>query len=196
MTLLADRPAVRTPKRWTKHEYYLAVERGVITGTRVYLYHGELIQMPAMGSLHARGVSKLTPWAVRTFDPQWVVRCQLPFDMPDNTAPQPEFAIVTPEQDARLPHPNAAVLVIEVADSSIELDQAMALEYAAAGVPEYWLVNVRDRNVEIFRDPRADAGSPMGHRYFWHRIVTELDSISPLARPDVSVSVATFVKMT
>jgi Uma2 family endonuclease len=195
MTLLAEKPPVRTPKRWTKEEYYLAVDRGVITDMRVYLYHGELIQMPAIGALHARGVSKVNSWAVRTFDPQWVVRCQLPFDMPDDTAPQPEFAVVTTEQDTRLPHPNAAVLIIEVADSSIELDQDMAFEYAAAGVPEYWIVNVRDRNVEIFREPQRDPASPMGHRYAWHQTFQETESISPLARPNELVNVARFVQM-
>jgi len=196
MTLLADKPIGRIRKRWSKQEYYRAVDRGAITDPRVYLYHGELIQMPAMGSLHARGVASVTSWAVRTFDPQWVVRCQLPFDMPDDTAPQPDFAIVTSEQHVRLPHPNAAVLVIEVADSSIELDQDMAFDYASASVPDYWILNMRDRQIEVFREPVADGSSPTGHRYASHKIFNEVDSISPLARPDVQVKVAALLKTT
>jgi Uma2 family endonuclease len=150
--------------------------------------------MASMGALHVRGISNVNVWLIRTFDPDYAVRCQSPFELPDESVPEPEFAVVTHEQQARLPHANEAVLIVEVADSSIELDQDMAFDYAAAGVPEYWIVNVRDRNVEIFRAPAADAESPTGYRYSWHQIFLEAESISALARPGVAVTVATLVK--
>jgi len=192
MTQLLEHPVKRQPKRWTTQEYLAAVDRGIFAGQRIYLYRGELIQMSAMGTLHVRGTSNVNVWLVRTFDPQYAIRCQSPFEIP---VPTPEFAVVTHEQQARFPQANQAVLVIEVADSSVELDQEMAFDYAAAGVPEYWLVNVRDRNVEIFREPMPWRGSVTGHHYAWHQVFQETESISSLARPDVSVAVATFVKM-
>ena len=192
MTLLAEPPAVarRTPKRWTKAEFNAAVDRGWFAGSRIYLYRGELIEMPAMGALHVRGTSRANVWLVRTFDPAYVVRCQGPFELPDESMPQPEFVVCTPEQDARLPHPNAAVLVIEVSDSSVELDREAADDYAAAGVPDYWIDNVRDRQVEVYRDPRPDPASPTGVRYASVRVYAAGESVAPLARPDAAVAVS------
>ena len=193
MTLL-DAPAVppgRPPKRWTKAEFNAAVDRGVFAGSRTYLYRGELIDMPAMGTLHIRGIIRATVWLVRTFDPDYVVRCQGPFELRDESMPQPEFVVCTPEQDARLPHPNRAVLVIEVADSSVELDREAADDYAAAGVPDYWIDNVRDRQLEVYRDPRPDSASVTGVRYASVRVYVAGESLAPLARPDAVVAVST-----
>ena len=196
MTLL-HAPAVpvarRTPKRWTKAEFNSAVDRGVFAGTRTYLYRGELIDMPAMGTLHVRGTTRVNSWLVHNLDPQFVIRCQGPFELPDESMPQPEFVVCTPEQDARLPHPNAAVLIIEVADSSVELDREAADDYAAAGVPDYWIANVRDRELEVYRDPRPDPASPTGHRYAERRVLRPGESVAPLARPEVTVAVTTLV---
>jgi Uma2 family endonuclease len=196
MTLL-DHPRVtvvrRTPVRWTKAEYNDAVERGWLRKRNVYLYRGELIEMPAMGTLHIRGISRLTPWLVQTFDPACVIRSQGPFELPDESMPQPEFVICTPEQAARRPHPNAAVLIIEVADSAVELDQELADHYAAAGVPDYWIVSVRDRLIEVYRSPAPDPASPTGHRYGDRRVYADGESVAPLARPVAPVAVATFV---
>ena len=193
MTLF-DAPAVvprRTPKRWTKAEFNAAVDRGWFAGSRIYLYRGELVEMPAMGTLHIRGISRLTPWLVYTFDPDYIIRSQGPIELPDESLPQPEFVICTPEQAARLPHPNRAEFIIEVADSSVELDQEAADDYAAAGVPDYWIDNVRDRQVEVYRDPRPDAASPTGHRYASRRVYAVGESLAPLAKPDAVVAVAT-----
>ena len=194
MTMLAEPPvavARRTPKRWTKAEFNAAVDRGVFAGSRIYLYRGELIDMPAMGTLHIRGIRRANVWLVSTFEPAFAVRCQGPFELPDESMPQPEFVVCTPEQDARLPHPNRAVLIIEVADSSVELDQEAADDYAAAGVPDYWIDNVRDRQVEVYRDPRPDPASPTGHRYASRRVYAVGESLAPLAKPDAVVAVAT-----
>ncbi len=195
MTLLADRPVVRTPKRWTKQEYNDLVNRGILKG-RVFLYRGELLQMPAMGALHCFGVSNITDWLSDTFRPEYRVRIQLPFECPDESEPEPDATVVTHEQMARLPHPNQAALVIQVSDSSIEEDHEMAFDYASARVPDYWILNMRDRQIEVYREPVADPSSPLGFVYVWHRVYAETESVSPLARPDVSVAVATLVKTT
>ena len=190
MTMLAQSPGRRPPKRWTKAEFNAAVDRGVFAGTRVYLYRGELIEMPAMGTLHIRGITRVDDWLHDVVRPTFVIRCQGPFELPDESMPQPEFVVCTPAQEARMPHPNAAVLIIEVADSSVELDQEAADDYAAAGVPDYWIVNVRDRCIEVYRDPRPDPASPTGHRYADHRVYHPGESLAPLAKPDAVVAVA------
>jgi Uma2 family endonuclease len=190
MTQLLDTPVERFRKQWTKREYSELAERGVFGKQRIYLYRGELIQMPPTGTLQARGITRLNTWLVRNFDPQHVVRCQLPFDAPGESMPEPDFAVVTPEQELRRPHPNAAMLIIEVSDSSVELDQEKAFDYAAALVPDYWIVNMRDRVVEVYREPVADAAAPVGFRYASHRIFRQGESLEPLAKSDVSIGVA------
>ena len=148
MTMLAEQPPVavvrRTPKRWTKAEFRRATA-GVFEGQRVYLYRGELIQMAGMGALHIQGMKRLDYWLHETFRPACDVYMQMPFELPDESEPQPDGAVYTAEQEARRPCPNAAVLIVEVADSSIELDQEMADDYAAAGVPDFWIDNVPRR---------------------------------------------------
>ena len=190
MTVLdAPAPPRRQVKRWTKAEYHKLAD-GPLEGKRIYLYRGELIQMPAMGALHAIGIVRLTAWLVRSFDPAFSVRIQIPFELPDDSEPQPDGAVVTPEQNARRPHPNRAVLVVEVADSSIELDRDFADDYAAAGVPDFWIQNMRDREVEVFRDPVPDPASPTGWRYASHRAYRDGESVAPLARPEAVVPVS------
>ncbi|MBV8780130.1 MAG: Uma2 family endonuclease, partial [Phycisphaerae bacterium] len=142
MTLALDNPAKPHLKRWTKAEFNEAVDRGwFVWDRRVFLFRGELIELPPMGSLHAFGISNLNDWLTETFKRPHRIRIQSPFDAPGESMPEPDGAVVTHEQMRRRPHPNQALLLIEVADSSIELDREKAFEYAAAGVPEYWIVN-------------------------------------------------------
>ena len=108
--------------------------------------------------------------------------------------PEPDGCVVTHEQMARQPHPNRAVLLIEVSDSSLELDQEMAFDYAASADPDYWIVNMPARQMEVYRDPVADASAVLGWRYASHRVYLETEMVSPLAKPDVAVSVADLVR--
>lgn len=96
MTLLAGNPAVRTRKRWTKQEYNDLVDRGALKG-RIFLYRGEILEMPAMGALHCFGVSNITDWLSDTFRPEYRVRIQLPFECPDESEPEPDGAVVSHE---------------------------------------------------------------------------------------------------
>ncbi len=94
-------PARRPAKRWTKAEFNAAVERGWFAGSRIYLYRGELVEMPAMGTLHARGITAgghdwLAPTVMRAC--RSPSARQGPFELPDESMPQPEFVVCTPEQ--------------------------------------------------------------------------------------------------
>jgi Uma2 family endonuclease len=193
MTLILNNPAKPHLKRWTKEEYNDSVDRGAFKKQRVFLFRGELIEMPPMKAPHAFGISNITVWLTRTFDPGNRIRIQLPFETPGASMPEPDGAVVTNEQMRRQPHPNAALLIIEVSDSSIELDREMAFEYAAAQAPEYWIVNMPERSVEVYRDPIADATAILGFRYASRHVHGDSEVIATLLRPDVSVSVAFLV---
>jgi Uma2 family endonuclease len=197
MTVAIDKPAFPPRvKRWTKREYNDLVDRGVFRGQRLYLYRGELIEVAPMGTLHALGIMKVTDWLHDTFGSDYRIRCQMPFETPGESMPEPDAGLFTSEQiTSHKPHPNAAVLLIEVSDSSVEIDQEKAFDYAAAGVPEYWIVNVRDRLLEIFRDPVRDPTALLGWRYSWHRVLKEDDQVSPLVKETAVVNVSTLVRV-
>jgi Uma2 family endonuclease len=193
MTLLLNNPAKPHLKRWTKREYNDEVNRGAFQKQRLFLYRGELIEMPPMGSLHSFGVTNVTEWLAQNFLPHYRIRIQQPFETPGESMPEPDGAVVTPEQMRRRPHPSVALLLIEVSDSSLELDHEKALEYAAAKVPEYWIVDMRGRCVEIHREPSADSTALLGFRYAAHRVALDGEVIASLLRPDKPVAVASLV---
>jgi Uma2 family endonuclease len=193
MTQLESPVLHRPPKRWTKQEYNAAADRGAFAVMKVFLYRGELIEKPPQQVMHVQGVKRLNYWLIETFRPEFEVRLRGPFELVDESEPEPDGGVFTKEQDARRPHPNAAELLIEVSDSSIELDREMAFDYAAAGVPDYWIVNVRDREIEVYRQPIADRDSVTGFRDADRKVFGVGQAVAPLVRPEISVSIAAFV---
>jgi Uma2 family endonuclease len=189
MNLILDKPTKPRVKRWTKQEYNEIVDLGAFSQQRIYLFRGDLIEMPSMGAPHAQCLMKVSDWLYSTFKPGNAIRVQMPFDTPGESMPEPDAAVVASDASARLPHPNAALLIIEVSDSSIDLDRDKALEYAAAGVADYWIVDLRSRQIEVFRQPVPHTAAPLGFHYSIRQLVTESENISPLAKPSSVIPV-------
>lgn len=85
-------------------------------------------------------------------------------------------------------HPTTAILVVEVADTTLDDDRDVkASIYAAAGIPDYWVLNLVDGRLEIFRDPVDMPGTPTGRGYRPRPILQPSDTISPVARLDVTI---------
>jgi Uma2 family endonuclease len=143
----------------TADEAMAMVDAGILhEGDRVELLHGVLTQMSPQNLPHATLTQRLTRWlaplmVAGTHD----VRVQLPLRVPDQTSlPEPDFAVID-RDDAQIDHPDHARLIIEVADSSVGIDtRVKAPLYASAGVPDYWVLNVPLRLVEVFRDRHDD----------------------------------------
>src|SRR5690606_34182290 len=114
---------------------------------------------------HAWCVTKCNKWAIKTFDPGYMVRPQLPLDVPGDSMPEPDISVVTPDEHARPTHPRTALLVIEVAETSLYDDRSKAAEYAAAGVPIYWIIDVKRRVMEVRTQIIDDPQSPTGKSY-------------------------------
>ena len=190
MSLVLDKPTEPRVKRWTKREYNELVDLGAFRDQRVYLFRGELIEMPPMEQPHALAVTKLTRLLVRIFDDKYDVRIQLPFDAPGQSMPEPDTAVCTAEMAQRSPHPNSAVLVVEISDSSLELDREKAFDYAAAGVPDYWAVDLNGRQIEVYQQPVQDSVAPLGFRHASKRFAVIGESLAPLAMPSALIAVA------
>ncbi len=137
----------------TRAEYDHLVAAGHFVGERLELLHGSIVRMSPQGPEHAHVVEDLTERLTNACRPLRV-RVQLPLAAGEDSEPEPDFAIV--ERGRRDMHPSSALLVIEVADSSLARDRAKAGIYARAGVAEYWIINLVDRAIHVHRRPRPE----------------------------------------
>jgi len=176
--------------RVTFDEYAQMVEDGAfdaLRDRRIELFQGELREMNPPGPDHSEAVSRLNRWSVLTPPANQVnVRVQDPIGIPElDSAPQPDIAWTVPRSYAdRHPLPHEVYLLIEVADSSVADDCGeKAALYATAGIQDYWVVNLPERLVHVFRGPTGGA-------YQQQFIARVGDETAPLKFPDVRLSVA------
>ena len=184
--------SVRT-RRWTRQEYERLGELGIIRDDEpLELIGGQLIVAEPKGSPHAAAV-ELTADALRAaFGPGWAVRAQNPIVLDDESEPEPDVLVVPGTQrDYRDAHPSSAALVVEVSETTLAFDRRhKASLYARAGVADYWIVNLVDRRLEVHRSPIADSSAEFGWRYAEVTTLALDARVSPLARPDVAVTVS------
>lgn len=186
------RQAPLTLRRWTRAEYDRLVDLGVLHGEPVELIGGQLVVAEPQGSYHATAIGAVDD-ALRAALPQgWVVRAQMPVALDLESEPEPDLAVVPGERaDYRAEHPARPALVVEVAESSLAFDREdKGSLYARGGVPDYWIVNLVERVLEVYRDPGPDPTAPYGCRY---RAVERLGPaavVAPLALPSVRLAVS------
>lgn len=193
MTAVLEQPQHPRLKRWTKAEYLRLVESGAFDEDgHYYLFRGEILDMSPMGSPHSISMMKATAVlsrAIASHSGEQFLRVQLPFDAPGDSIPEPDLAICTHAQAFVLPYPSAALLVIEIAETSLKHDREKAFEYAAAQVPEYWIVDLNGRQVEVHRNPTPDRTAPLGVRYAAPTVVKSGEVVNSIAIPSMSVKV-------
>lgn len=164
------------------------IDAGLFRDERVELWRGVIVRMSPQKCPHAAAVQKLTELFMLALvtGARAAVRPQLPLALAEDSEPEPDLAIVA-RGDYREEHPTTALLVIEVANTSLDDDRGWKADaYAEAGIPEYWVVDVVGRTIEVCRDP-----APNGYRT---RIVYGRDQrCSPAAFPDVTIAVADVV---
>lgn len=164
-------------------EYESLVERGLLADSRVELILGALVDVSPQGPLHADVVRRLTARLVRELAGDVQTRVQSPLALTDDSEPEPDIAVV-PAGDYSKAHPDRALLVIEVADTSLQKDRGIKTAlYATAGVPEFWLVNLTDKIVEVHRNPSAG-------RYGDVERVDAGGWLVPIAFPTIKISAA------
>ncbi len=149
--------AVPTPKRFTVDEYEHLGKLGFFhEEARTELLDGEIIEMAAIGADHASIVRQLTRLVVTQVETGLIVDVQNPLRLNDNNMPQPDLAVIRDRDYAGMvPSAADALLVIEVADSSLDFDRNRKLpRYAATGIPETWIFDVTARRIERHSEPR------------------------------------------
>ena len=172
---------------FTVEDYHRLAEVGVLgEDDRVELLDGQIVEMTPIGPEHAGCVDALTRLLSRLVGDAGVVRVQNPLVLGSRWEPQPDLALLRPRADgyrAAHPGPGDVLLVIEVADTSLESDRDVKLPlYAAAGIPEAWLVDLEHDVIEVQREP-----GPEGYREV--RALRRGDTVAALLVPTGPISV-------
>lgn len=174
-------------RRFTVDEYHRMAEVGILTReARVELIDGEIVEMTPIGAPHVRCVMFLTEAFVRRLEGRALVSPQNSLRLSQWSEPEPDLALLRPPlavYGKRIPVPTDTLLVVEVADTSQYRDRVVKLpRYAAAGVPEVWIVDLDGGVVETYRDPSSEG-------YRETRRLERGAEVAPAAFPDASLEV-------
>ncbi len=179
--------------RWTHDEYLQAFELGWFQNKRTELIEGEIIYMSAMNVGHFQGIVKCSEVLHSIFSGKgFFVSTQCPINISEHSDPEPDVAVIVGKPaDYKIALPKTAALVVEIADTSLTYDRSeKASLYAKANVADYWIVNLKDRRLEIRRRPMKDESAVFGFSYSEIQILTEKDSVAPLAKSEAEISIA------
>jgi Uma2 family endonuclease len=141
------------------------------------LLGGEIIEMPTLGEEHIFGILTWNNRLVARYLDEALVLSQCPVQLPPDSEPEPDFALLRPPEErykGRKPQPEDVLLIIEIADTTLEYDKGKKLDaYARAGIHEMWILNLPDNLLEVFRQPNKG-------KYRTHLTYLPGESITPL----------------
>ena len=175
-------PIPEWPRRITREHYYEMGKLGCFDGKRVELIFGEVVEMSPIGWPHRVACRKTAELLERLFAGiAWVGRAD-PINLA-HSDPQPDVAVFAGRFEDYTDHPTTALLIVEVADATLTNDTTTKAEpYATAGIADYWVLDVVNRQLHVFRDPQHNADLE-ATAYQTHNILSSSDSIYPLAAP-------------
>jgi Uma2 family endonuclease len=180
-------------RRWRRVEYERLIESGFFQpGDPVELVGGQLIVSEPQGSRHFAAVQAMEEALRRVFGPGWQVRGQGPLALDEESEPEPDVAVVPGSfRDYVTRLPSRPALVVEVSESSLALDRVhKGSLYARAGIADYWIVNLADQTLEVYRDPVPDPAAAFGWHYRSIEVLRRGAAVSPLALPGTHIPVS------
>jgi Uma2 family endonuclease len=155
--------AVHVARRpFTVAEYDRMIETGILQEhDRVELLDGEILEMSPIGSRHAACVNRLNTLFTRWAGDRAIISVQNPIRLNDYSEPEPDVAVLKPRDDYYVTaHPTSeeVLLLVEVAETSLEYDREVKIpRYAAAGIPEVWLLDLQHQLVMVYTQPKGSA---------------------------------------
>ncbi|MFZ1640305.1 MAG: Uma2 family endonuclease [Candidatus Contendobacter sp.] len=173
--------------RWTLAEYHRMGEVGLLDeDSRVELIEGELIEMAPIGSPHGGEVKYFNNKFVSLLYGKVIVSVQDPIVLDDYSEPEPDIALLRWRDDfyrKENPHAEDILLIIEVSDSTFHKDRDVKIPlYARSGIPEVWLLDIQQRQLEIYRDP--------AHGQYQQQDCLRTGQIAPILCPDAVIDLA------
>jgi Uma2 family endonuclease len=182
------------PMRWTAEEFWRMNDLGTFNGRRVELIGGEIVEMAPQFNFHALGIKFVQDALDAAFGANYWVRVQMTLDLsPHASLVDPDVAVIAgaPRTHLTRNNPTTALLVVEVSETTLAYDRGRKMSlYAASGIADYWILNIPDRQLEVYRNPVADASQPFGFRYAQVTVLHDGDFASPLALPAAQIPVA------
>jgi Uma2 family endonuclease len=179
--------AAFTLRKWTVKEYHKLGEMGFFhPEERVELLSGNIIKMSAKGTAHTSATRRTASVLRDLLGNQAAIYTQDPIALDDNSEPEPDIAAVRIDPfdyATHHPTPSEVYLIIEVADSSLTFDREIKAKiYARSGIADYWVLNVNERQLHVFREPAVDG-------YQSEVILAETASISPIEFPAFNIAI-------
>ena len=153
---------------WTLDRYHSAIDAGILTEyDAVELIHGQLVKKMPVSDDHAAVVESFVEYFVNLFGFTYRYRSENPVPILQNSEPEPDFVVASKiEGKQRHPKPEEIHLIIEVAHSTLQYDRKVKGPiYAGAGIPEYWIINLKSRQVEVHQSPDREDTS-------YHKVVS------------------------
>ena len=180
---------IATTRRFTLEEYHRLTEIGFFhEDERVELIRGEVMQMMTKSTAHSTCCSNLLRELAKLVAERAELQCQDPITLPSSSEPEPDFAIVRSTTDNYLsahPTPKDVLLVIEIADSSLDYDQKVKIPlYAEAGITDYWIFNLVAQHLECYSQPYKELTGNFAYslkRIFLPRQVVMLPNLDDLS---------------
>jgi Uma2 family endonuclease len=181
-----------TLRRWTRGEYERLVDLGMFHGEPLELIGGQLVVAEPQGSYHSSRLGAAADTLRAVLPPGWLLRVQMPVALDDESEPEPDLALVPGAwSDYDAAHPVRPALVVEVSASSLDFDRRdKGSLYARSRVQDYWILNLVDRLLEVYRDPAVDPAASYRWRYQSIQRLAPPAVVSPLALPSVRVAVS------
>lgn len=179
--------------RIPRTKYERMVKAGAFdSDDRIELLDGLLVVSEPQGSLHAAAVSAVRAALAKAFGTGFDVRVGSPVALDDTSEPEPDVAVVPGRPwDYRKGHPSKPVLVVEVAETSLARDRLLKGGlYARAGITDYWIVNLLDEVLEVYRQPGRSPSLRHGWKYGSVRLLKRNAVLSPLAGTRARIRVA------
>jgi Uma2 family endonuclease len=196
---------VSAVRRWTKREYHKLAELGFFDDMRVELLDGEIIVntdyeitrkgdeiIMVMNNPHAVAIRLVLAVLNRIFIENYLIDSQLPLNFGDDAEPEPDVAVVQGSpRDFIESHPRNPVLIVEISDTTLSYDRnRKASLYAKFGIQDYWILNLKNRVLEIYRCPVEEENTFYGFGYEEKLTFDQTKEVSPLAMPDAKIKVA------
>ncbi|HLZ73189.1 MAG TPA: Uma2 family endonuclease [Dehalococcoidia bacterium] len=180
----APAPALER-RRFSIDEYDRMIAAGILCeDERVELLEGAIVCMAPIGVRHVAAVHRLTTRFSREL-PDVIVSVQNPIRLPQGSEPQPDVAILRPREDfyeSGLPGPADVLLLIEIADTSLEYDRDVKLPlYAAAGSIEVWIEDLNGERMLVYREPKDG-------QYTRMQVIERGGTLAPLAFPELTLA--------
>ncbi|MCW5316565.1 Uma2 family endonuclease [Nostoc sp. KVJ3] len=180
-----------TIAKWTIDEYHRMIAAGILDNRRMELLKGEIVEMPSEGEPHAYFSSEAGEYLIGLLGNCATVRPSKPITLPNNSEPEPDIAVVQRlgrEYLEHHPYPENIFWLIEYSDSSLDKDlQIKTKVYAEVEIPEYWVVNLKKRQIVVFQDPQDGE--------YASKTTLTGGTIYPQAFPDLAISLSSIINI-